>query len=182
MKGAVFVTLKTMIEESHGPTAWAALVDKVAPECEGVYDANENYPDADAIAYIGAVAELLNSSASAVTEIFGRYLFDALNSMSPQYAAASPTLFGFLQSIEPLIHREIRNSNKSSSLPVIVVRVTDEQHLLMRYNSPRKLCFLAEGLIRGAAKHYGETVEISHDKCLHRGDICCELNVIKPAT
>lgn len=179
MKGAVFLTLKAMIEETHDATAWAALVDKVAPECDGIYDANSNYPDADAVAYIGAVAELLNSSVSDATEIFGRYLFDALNGMSPQYAAASKTLFGFLQSIEPVIHREIRASSQTSSLPVIVVRKTDEQHLLMRYNSPRRLCFLAEGLIRGAAKHYGEEIVLTHDKCLYRGDICCELNVAK---
>lgn len=179
MKGAVFMTLKAMIIEEHGENAWEALVAKVAPECAGRYEADKAYPDSDAVAYIAAVAVLLNSPTSEVTEIFGQYLFAALNKMSPTYTSDAKTLFDFLQSIEPVIHREIRAGSGKSSLPVIVVRRQSEDRILLRYNSPRKLCFLAEGLIRGAAQHYGEKIELTHDKCLHRDDFCCELTVIK---
>lgn len=177
MNGAVFLTLKNMIIESHDEAAWQTLVTRVAPECGGNYEANKSYPDSEAVAYIGAVAELLNSSISDVTEVFGQYLFSALNRMSPSYTAAAGSLFEFLQTIEPVIHREIRAGSAKNSLPVITVRKLSDGSLLMRYTSPRKLCFLAEGLIRGASKHYDEAIELTHAKCLHRGDYCCELGI-----
>jgi predicted hydrocarbon binding protein len=47
----------------------------------------------------------------------------------------------------------------------------------MGYYSKRRLCALAEGLIEGAARHFGETVAIAHPQCMHRGDPQCRLEL-----
>ncbi len=43
------------------------------------------------------------------------------------------------------------------------------------YRSPRRLCWLAEGFMLGAADHYGEVVVLEQSSCLHLGDDCCRI-------
>jgi predicted hydrocarbon binding protein len=46
----------------------------------------------------------------------------------------------------------------------------------MGYRSPRKMCF-PEGLLEGAADHFGEQVEIDQPRCMTRGDDSCVLEI-----
>jgi len=48
---------------------------------------------------------------------------------------------------------------------------------LLGYESARRLCSFAQGLIEGTAEHYGETVALEHLKCMTRGDDKCLLSV-----
>ena len=45
----------------------------------------------------------------------------------------------------------------------------------MRYRSERRMCAFAEGLIEGAAEHFGERATIAQPQCMHRGDDHCVL-------
>ena len=47
----------------------------------------------------------------------------------------------------------------------------------MGYRSPRKLCSFAEGLLLGAADHYGEQLTIEQPRCMKRGDDQCVLEI-----
>ena len=38
-----------------------------------------------------------------------------------------------------------------------------DARLIMTYRSPRRLSALAEGLMRGCAEHFGETIEIASE-------------------
>jgi predicted hydrocarbon binding protein len=49
--------------------------------------------------------------------------------------------------------------------------------LVMGYRSPRKLCSFAEGLLLGAADHYGEQVTIEQPSCMKRGDDQCVIEI-----
>ena len=44
--------------------------------------------------------------------------------------------------------------------------MTDERSVTIGYTSARRLCALAEGFIAGAARHFGEQVEIDHPVCM----------------
>ena len=43
----------------------------------------------------------------------------------------------------------------------------------MHYESARRLCSMAEGMIEGAAAHFGETVALEHTECMLRGGARC---------
>jgi predicted hydrocarbon binding protein len=47
------------------------------------------------------------------------------------------------------------------------------------YSSSRQLCSVAKGIIKGVARHYGETVHITEDACMLRGDQFCALRVTR---
>ena len=47
----------------------------------------------------------------------------------------------------------------------------------MGYRSPRKMCSFAEGLLLGAADHFGERLTIEQPACMKRGDDQCVLEI-----
>lgn len=50
--------------------------------------------------------------------------------------------------------------------------------VLIDYSSPRKMCFVAKGIARGVAKHYGEKVQLTEKECMHKGDKRCLISVM----
>lgn len=179
MKGAVFIALNEMIEANYGLAVWEELLDKVNPESNGIYTSTENYPDEEIVNFVLAISDKVNLPSTEVTKIFGRYLFDELNSKYPLFTNLTSSLFEFLNSIENVIHKEVRKLHENPSLPTLDCEIENKNTLLLKYHSPRKLCFLAEGLIQGAADFYDEKIVLSHDQCMHEGHENCILRVKK---
>jgi hypothetical protein len=95
------------------------------------------------------------------------------------FVDAESDLFGFLKSIEPVIHLEVQKLYTEANLPTIDCANGGNNRLVMNYRSPRKLCILAEGLIQGAATYYQTPIKIDHDVCMHRESDHCELSISK---
>lgn len=178
MKGAVFIALNDMIESQYGIDVWEELLDTVKPEGLGIYTSTEDYPDSDINAFVVAISKKLNLETTVVTCVFGDYLFGELNKKYSIFTTLCSNLFDFLQSIEGVIHKEVRKLYTNPSLPSLNCQIINEKELIMRYHSSRKLCYLAEGLILGASNHYQQPVKIIHEKCMHDGEDHCILKVI----
>lgn len=177
MKGAVFIALNDMVEEEYGIEAWEEILAEVKPECGGVYTSTNDYPDAEVVDYVLVISKKLSLDPEVVTRIFGTYLFGDLNKKFPIFTQLTSGLFDFICSIESVIHKEVRKLYDNPSLPSIDCHIEDANTLHMEYSSPRKLCYLAEGLVYGAAEFYGEKVSISHNRCMHDGESSCHLQV-----
>lgn len=64
-----------------------------------------------------------------------------------------------------------------AATPVFVFDTSSQSTLVMEYRSARRLCAFAEGLLHGAADHYGERLAIERPQCVKRGDDRCVLAV-----
>jgi predicted hydrocarbon binding protein len=179
MKGVVFIILNEMIEDQHGIDTWEIILNKVQPESEGIYIATESYADEEMVKYVQVISELLEVPTSAVTKLFGRHLFDELNSRYSVFTSQCDDYFEFLDSIENVIHKEVRKLYQQASLPTLDCEINNPKELLMQYHSPRQLCYLAEGLIQGAAEFYKETVSLTHECCMHDGADHCEIRITR---
>ncbi len=179
MKGVIFIALNDMVEQHHGIAVWETILARVNPESGGVYTATDDYPDEEIVAFVKVICETLKLPSSAVTQRFGHYLFGELNRKYPMFSESSPNLFAFLESIEGVIHKEVKKLYDSPNLPTINCQLEAPHQLVMRYASPRKQCYLAEGLILGAAAHYRENVTLTHARCMHQGADACEILVTK---
>ena len=87
------------------------------------------------------------------------------------------TLKQFLLTVDRVVHVEVRKLHPDASLPSFEYLDERDDELTMIYSSPRKMCMLAEGLISGAAKHFGADYTLVHDKCMHNGEDSCELHL-----
>jgi len=173
MKGVIFNILEELVEQRCGMQTWNEILSGLG--YEGIYTAAKSYPDTELLALVEAVSDRLKISSEKVIGLFGEYLFSQLAERYPVFIEQQSTLRGFLKSVDAVIHVEVRKLYESPNLPSFVCHDIDPQTLVMEYRSPRQLCILAEGLIRGAAQYYNSAISIEHPRCLHKGDEHCDL-------
>lgn len=174
MKGVIFNVLEDLVISKCGVPAWNEVLSE-NPEATGIYTASESYPDEELFGLVGSVAQKLEMSVADVVQTFGTYLFHQLAERYPMFVEQPENLREFLLSIESVIHIEVRKLYDSPNLPSFTYDESSQDQLVMHYQSPRKLCILAEGLVRGAAEYYKTPITIDHPVCMHQGADHCDL-------
>ncbi|MGH1486854.1 MAG: heme NO-binding domain-containing protein [Cellvibrionaceae bacterium] len=177
MKGAVFIAFNQMVEEQVGVDVWERLLDEVNPASGGIYISIEDFPDEELFALVGKLSEISGQPVPVLVESFGCFLFDFLNNKYPLFSESEKDFFSFLESIDGVIHKEVRKLYDNANLPELECDRESNSIMVMRYRSPRKLCTLAEGLIRGAAKYYSVEYSLDHLTCQHKDDQCCTFRI-----
>lgn len=175
MKGVIFNVLEEVVTRHHGAGTWEDLLD--AAGVDGAYTSLGNYPDAEMEALVGAAAQALDLEADAVLRWFGTAAMPVLAARYPGFFTAHRSTDGFLQSLNTIIHPEVRKLYPGAACPHFGFGVEPDGRLRMVYRSPRRMCALAEGFIAGAAAHYGEQVEVVQDGCMHDGAEACTFHV-----
>lgn len=175
MKGVIFNILEELVIDTAGITTWNSILQTL--QLGGIYTAGQSYPDEELMALVQEISQRLQKPIPDVVAHFGEYLFIQLNSRYPEFTTQQPDLRSFLKSIHDVIHVEVQKLYESPNLPTISCHEPDPDTLIMEYRSPRQLCILAEGLIRGAAQHYQTEIELSHPVCMHHGADHCDLVV-----
>jgi hypothetical protein len=104
-------------------------------------------------------------------------MFHQLAARYPVFLNQSDNLRDFLISVGSVIHIEVQKLYDNPNLPTFSYDTSRDDQLIMRYKSPRKLCVLAEGLMRGASEYYKTPIEIDHPVCMHKGSDHCDLVV-----
>jgi len=137
------------------------------------------YPDADAVVLLEAIAEGLGEPLPDTLVRFGEFLAPNLLRVAGQLVRPEWRSLDVIEHTEELIHAMIRSSQPGAEPPVLeAVRGNpDELHLV--YTSRRRLCLLATGLVRGLARHFGDTLVIEEPSCMLRGDPFCSFVVRK---
>lgn len=179
MKGAVFIALNDFIESQFGMEQWEAILTEAKPVSGGIYTSVENYDDTEMLDLVHAACHQLGVSRAQALNLFGVYLFDILNKKHPIFTSLQPDFFKFLSSVEDIVHTEVRKLFEGVYLPVITAVSETENTILLRYESKRKMCELAEGLIQGAADFYRLKVRIEQKSCYHTGHDHCLIEVTK---
>lgn len=175
MKGVVFNLLEEVVVRTHGADTWDALLD--AADIEGAYTSLGSYDDADLFKLVGAASKALGIPAQDVVRWFGR---EALPLLAQKYATffeKHESSRPFLLTLNRIIHPEVRKLYPGAQTPEFVFDTSSPDVLVMEYQSERRLCAFAEGLIQGAAAHFHEDVTIHHPRCMHSGDASCRLEL-----
>ena len=175
MKGIVFTTFNDMVEKEAGIDVWESVLAAVDPESGGIYTAVEDFPDSELMSMVAELSRQIDTPQTELIEAFGEYLFHALTTKHPAFADEEPDFLNFLKSIDDVIHKEVKKLYQNPNLPSLKWEQPDPQTLIIFYRSPRKLCALAVGLIRGAAEHYDVNFELNHNLCMHSGEDYCRL-------
>ncbi|KTD95695.1 heme NO-binding domain-containing protein [Pseudoalteromonas sp. H71] len=175
MKGIIFRGLEALVIEKCGMAAWDDLLEKNAPDAR-VYISAQSYPDEEIIGLAQDVAAALSMTMPEVLKAFGEYLFGHLNRSHPTVAEGFESFAELIMGIDKVIHVEVAKLYHEPNLPEIEAKLVEEGFILMHYRSKRQLCMCAEGLIYGAASHFGVNVVLDHVECMHDG---CEKCVIE---
>lgn len=175
MKGVVFNLLEELVIREHGEDAWDDLLD--ASGVDGAYTSLGSYDDADLFALVGAASAALDVPADEIVRWFGREALPKFATGYPEFFTGHDSARTFVLTLNDIIHPQVRRLYPGADVPEFEFEDTAGQPLRMDYRSERRLCSFAEGLIEGAATHYGQTVEIRQPECMKRGDERCLLTL-----
>lgn len=179
MKGIVFNLLEEVVVQRIGERNWDELLQAAA--VDGVYTSLGNYPSADFVALIDALAARGKTSVENTLRWFGRNAMPCLAARYPGFLSDHDGLRSFLLSLNDVPQGEVRKVYPGADVPLFdfhsVLGAADNttMPLLVRYQSTEELCWLAEGFIQGAATHYRQSVLIRQLQCVHKGDDDCTL-------
>lgn len=171
MTGIVFNLLEGVVTRYHGESAWDGLLD--ATGLEGAYTSLGNYPDEQLQELVEAAAGRFGMSPEDVLHWFGREAAPLLAQRYPEYFEAHRSTRPLLLGLNRMPHPGLTGLTAEAGQPAITFQETPDGGVAMEARSPQRLCQLAQGLIEGAANHYGERVAFEHRTCTQRGDAQC---------
>jgi hypothetical protein len=160
------------------------LGEKQAEEiwADRVFETTEAYDDEWFAAQLDRLVAATGDSQAEVQRGFGSFAAQStFAKLYPDYYEESTDTFAFLLGIEEKIHELVRATIPGAYPPKLHVQPLGEGGVLVSYTSERRLCALLEGLVRGTAEHYGETLDVEEVQCMHKGDPGCVFIVTRPA-
>jgi hypothetical protein len=175
VKGIVFNLLEEVVSHEYGEEVWDDLLESAT--LEGAYTSLGSYPDGDLLKLVGAASSTLDLPPDEVVRWFGRSAIPLLADKYPDFFARHDSARPFVLTLNSIIHPEVRKLYPGADVPVFDYDTSSEDVLVMGYASARQMCSFAEGLLEGAATHYGEEATIEQPKCMKRGDEKCILEI-----
>lgn len=176
MHGFVLTEIQRYVESRFDRKTWYALLER-AGFADREYVNFLEYSDEEAVRLVGTASAMTGMPAESILDDFGFFLGgDLLRIYRPLVDPSWGTL-DFLANVERTIHHVVRDRNRQAKPPALVCRRLSPAEVMIVYTSPRKMCSLARGIVRGVAAHYGEDVELVEESCMHRGDAACNLRV-----
>ena len=176
MKGTVFTIFSEMVEEAFGLEMWDTLIEETQPESEGVYTSAGDYPSSEIFAYVMLLSKKTQTPVPDLLRAFGKYTLGQFSQKYPQFFEIKD-FKSFLMSIDRYVHIEVRKLYPTAELPEINYESEHENQLTIIYRSPRKLCFLAEGLLQGASDHFKAPIQFGQSQCMHEGHDSCHIRI-----
>jgi len=175
MKGIVFNVLEELVQRDHGEDAWEDMLDEA--NVDGIYTSLGNYSDKDLHQLVGAASEMLNLPASAIIHWFGKEALPIFAERYPRLFSPHKSARDFVLHLNDIIHPEVRKLYPGADVPEFEFETPTKNKVIMHYQSHRKLCDFAKGLIEGAAQYYQEIVTTEETQCMHDGAPKCILHL-----
>lgn len=179
MKGIVFVKFAEFVEEQFGEEFWDEILLEADLPSQGAYTTVANYDDNELFQLITLIVQKKKISPEDAQRAFGSWIFEHLIALVPEHTQTITSTFGFLHSVQNIIHVEVKKLTPDAILPEFTFLDESPSQLTMRYDSPRNLCFFCEGLIQALSQYTGENITVTQSHCVHEGAQQCIMEVTK---
>lgn len=177
MQGIIFNALEEFVLENAGMETWNKVIENSKVASEGVYTSGVSYDDAEIVSLATALCEQLGVPLEDGLRMFGAFLFGFLLNKGPIELSNYKNAQSLLKDLEEVVHQDVKRIHPDAYTPFFQYFPQSESKGELIYYSKRKLCVVAEGLLQGAAQHYGQTIIIEHTDCMHNGSEKCHWQV-----
>lgn len=176
MHGIIFNELKKFVDNQVGGDAWLRILDGAGFKSK-VYMPIEEYPDAEAVALVGAASRHTGIGAQDLLEGFGRFIAPDLVQLYRHLLKPDWRTLELIENTEQTIHAAVRLRNPGARPPELKCERLSPDEVVIVYSSQRQMCAVAVGIARGLAEWFKEQVEVDQRSCMHRGDPACRIHV-----
>ena len=175
MHGLIFASLRDYTTLRLGEEAAAGIW------ADRMFEITEAYDDEWFAAQLDRLVAATGETRAQVERGFGSFAAQStFAALYPAYYEESGDTFTFLLGIEEKIHELVRATIPGAYPPKLHVQPLGEVGVLVSYTSERRLCCLLDGLVRGTAAHFGETLAVEEVQCMRLGDPGCVFTVTRP--
>jgi hypothetical protein len=145
---------------------------------EPQYLITEAYGDETFRRLFAKVAEETGSDPDELLREFGVFAGErTFVLLYPSYFDVAGNARTFLLTVENRIHELVRATVPDARPPQLHVEPLGDDGVQIQYTSPRQLCVLLEGLVRGTANHFEEDADVVERQCMRHGDAACVFDV-----
>jgi hypothetical protein len=176
MNGLVLTEIGKFAEARLGAQVWhdALRAAGIAPR---IYYRVADYPDQEALALLSVLSSCLQQPVQAVLEGLGEFIVPDLIKIARFWIKPEWKTLDLIANTERTIHETLRHETSRTDPPRLRCRRSGPQEVVVIYDSARRMCAMARGIVAGVARHYGEKVSIAEPRCMLKGDAECELVV-----
>jgi len=175
VKGVVFNVVEEVVTDLLGADCWDDLLDDAG--LAGAYTSLGQYDDHELGAIVHAAAARTGLAAGAVLALVGTHAYTHLAGRATGLVEGYHDLASLLAGLDRVIHPEVTKLYPGARPPSFEVRTEPDGTIVLRYDSARRLCRLAEGLAVGAARHLGGDATVEHRSCRDDGADACILAI-----
>lgn len=176
LHGTIFAELKKYVDAKFGGATWNQLLQSagLGPK---MYLPVQAYPDEDVAKIVGAASTATGIEPSAILQDFGQFIAPDLVAMYRSLMKPEWKTLEVIENAETTAHRVVRRDYIAAAPPYLHAVRSGPEQVTVTYNSARRLCDVAKGIVGGLARHYKEKVSITETRCMHRGAAECVLVV-----
>lgn len=160
MKGIIFTQFMEMVEEKWGLAMLDELINEAKDPIDGAYNQVDTYDHGQLVNLVIALHKKTKVPVNELLEAYGKYLFGALAKGYPALVQHINNTFDMLESIESVIHTEVRKLYPEANPPRFDSVRINEHQLKLTYRSHRSMADVAQGLMYGCAAHFNEKIEV----------------------
>src|SRR4029077_6969715 len=174
MHGIILMEMKSFVDATFGEGVWRQLLADSQLSSQS-YDAGHHYPDDHVRKIVESASHRTGLPVHTILEDFGKFIAPQLLSMYPSLIRPEWKTLEVIEHTEETIHTLVRAQYANAIPPYLRVHRTGPEDIVIFYDSPRKMCFIAKGIIKGLAKHFDETIRIKEERCMLSGAPDCTL-------
>lgn len=155
MKGHIFNLLEQFIEETAGPEA----LDEILAACQftgdGIFVRPGNYPDEDLVEIVNHAVARLGITVEEAHGAFGQWIFPHLADLVPPEMTKRDHPKDFLMELDRVHEVELKKLWPDAKPPTFHCEDTGPDTMVIRYDSPREMFDLMDGVLRSVEQFYG---------------------------
>jgi hypothetical protein len=170
MHGIIFNQLRGYAQARLGEQGWERLLREAGLPSR-MYLAFQSYPDEEAVALVSAASRLSGRSVRFLLEDFGEFLVPGLLKIYRAFIQPEWTILDIVEHSER-IHERVRRDPHAAP-PTLECKRLDVSTTRVIYASPRKLCGVGIGFVRGLASAMRQPVDVQEQQCMHEGAPHC---------
>jgi predicted hydrocarbon binding protein len=153
-----------------GEQGWDTLL-REAGLSSRMYLAFQSYPDEEAVAIVSAACRVTGHPARMLLEDFGEFIGPGMMKIYRTFIIPGWTIIDVVENAER-IHERVRRDPHAKP-PRLECQRVDAKTIRVLYASPRKLCGVGIGFVRGLAHELGQQVDVREEQCMHSGAPHC---------
>lgn len=172
MHGIILSEFHKFLVQTQGADTWRHVSQR-AHLPDVTFTPLEIYPDEYMTRLVAASEGITRVSPWTLLESFGEHLVPRMLALYQVLLKPTWRTLDVIEHAEHTVHRLVRMRDPGAMPPRLKTERTAPDEIILTYDSPRRLCFLACGIAKGIASHFGEKLTLEERSCMLRGDTAC---------